>query len=163
MSFDISDLDAEQKRIRAVVVIESPYAGNVALNRAYLQEAILDCLERGESPYASHQMLTDALDDLKPVERARGIAAGLYFREVLIGAVGAPAVYYTDLGWSVGMLAAKHAGRGEPISRKLSRERLLRTWERFCDADPVLAVQVIDTCRTADVLELLEGARKWGA
>ena len=156
------DLDDSQKRIRAVVVIESPFAGNVALHRAYLQEAILDCLERGESPYASHQMLTDALDDHKPHERALGIVAGLRMREVLLGATGCKVAYYTDLGWSRGMLAARHERPHEPTERKLSRERLLRTWERYAERDVDTADRIMVRCGSADVLELLREAGSWG-
>jgi hypothetical protein len=46
-------------------------------------------------------MLTDALDDTNPVERAIGIKAGLAWRTV------AQIVVYVDLGWSKGMLLAK--------------------------------------------------------
>ena len=88
------------------VIIESPFAGNVPLNRAYLQACIRDCLGRGETPYASHQMLTWALDDLKPEERELGISSGLEMRD-FIRANGGKSVYYVDLGWSAGMTLAK--------------------------------------------------------
>jgi hypothetical protein len=84
-----------------LVVIESPYAGDVARNLAYLDACIRDCIARGESPYASHKMLTTALDDTKPDERAAGIAAGLCWRRV-----ADLRVFYTDLLWSAGMRAA---------------------------------------------------------
>jgi hypothetical protein len=85
-----------------IVVIESPFAGDVAANKAYLQRCIRDCLARAESPYASHQMLTEALDDSVPEQRALGIGAGLAFRLL------APnRVFYIDRGWSRGMLAAR--------------------------------------------------------
>ena len=44
------------------------------------RESIRDCIARGESPYASHQMLTEALDDTNPIERNAGIQAGLAWR-----------------------------------------------------------------------------------
>lgn len=81
------------------VQIESPYAGDVAGNKAYLQQCIRDCLARGESPYASHQMLTDALDDMDPEQRAAGIRAGFVWRELVD-----LTVFYIDRGWSRGML-----------------------------------------------------------
>lgn len=61
-----------------LVAIESPYAGDVEGNVAYLKRCILDSLSRGESPYASHLFFTQPglLDDTKPDERQRGIAAG---------------------------------------------------------------------------------------
>lgn len=84
------------------VIIESPYAGDVARNKAYLQACIRDCLRRGETPYASHQMLTDALDDGDPEQRKQGIEAG-YEWWFAADAV----VFYVDLGWSPGMARAE--------------------------------------------------------
>lgn len=91
------------------VVIESPFAGCVPLHKAYLQACTRDCLRRGETPYASHQMLTDALDDLVPGERELGISAGLEMRSIL-RSFGAVAAYYVDLGWSSGMTRARGSG-----------------------------------------------------
>jgi hypothetical protein len=85
-----------------LVVIESPYAGDVPRNLAYLDAAIRDCIARGESPYASHKMLTTALDDNDPEQRAIGIRAGLAWRER-----ADQRVFYTDLGMSAGMQAAR--------------------------------------------------------
>ena len=51
------------KRLKAIqdgcytdgrVVIESPYAGDVKRNRAYLKACLRDSLARGEFPFASH-------------------------------------------------------------------------------------------------------------
>jgi hypothetical protein len=85
------------------VVIESPYAstepGGVERNRRYLNACILDCIARGESPYASHKMLTDSLDDTDPHERALGIQAGFAWR-----AAADKTVVYDDFGISTGML-----------------------------------------------------------
>ena len=87
------------------VVIESPYrAGNgrtVEDHRSYIDHCSLDSLSRSESPYASHLMLTGALDDSDPVQRHRGIAAGYAFSTVCHAVV-----FYTDLGWSDGMKLA---------------------------------------------------------
>ncbi|TCU34118.1 hypothetical protein EV129_113102 [Rhizobium azibense] len=59
-----------------------------------------DCLERGEAPYASHLLYTQVgvLDDSDPVQRARGIEAGL-----LWGKHAEATVVYTDRGISGGM------------------------------------------------------------
>ena len=81
-----------------LVIIESPFSGDEARNRIYLQRCIRDCLARGESPYASHQMLTDALRDSVPEERAQGIAAGFEWRKV-----AEATVVYEDYGISGGM------------------------------------------------------------
>ena len=60
-----------------LVILESPFAGGADWALEYLRRAIRDCLERGESPYASHRMLTDALDDSKLDQRELGIRSGL--------------------------------------------------------------------------------------
>lgn len=92
----------------STVVIESPFRADEVLGytedeaRAYLGEAILDCLARRESPYASHQMLTTVLDDSDDRDRHVGIAAGERFH-LICDAVA----FYIDLGWSKGMIAAK--------------------------------------------------------
>lgn len=86
-----------------LVILESPYAGNVDLNVRYARACMRDCLLRGEAPIASHLLYTQlgVLDDLIPAERAAGIEAGLAW------ALHADlAVFYTDLGWSPGMAAA---------------------------------------------------------
>ena len=50
-------------------------------NKQYLESCLRDCLVRfGESPFASHKMYTDALDDQIPHERSRGIEAGLAWK-----------------------------------------------------------------------------------
>ncbi len=100
------------------VIIESPYAGCVPLNKAYLQGCILHCLANGETPYASHQMLTDALDDTDPRSRELGIRAGLDMRSFLVEH-GATVAYYTDLGWSNGMTAASSPLLANSVYRKL--------------------------------------------
>ncbi len=66
-----------------LVAIESPYAGDVEGNVAYLKRCILDSLGRGESPYASHLFFTQPglLDDRQPIERLAGIAAGFAWAE----------------------------------------------------------------------------------
>lgn len=88
-----------------LVVIESPYAGKVKENMEYLERCLYDSLQRCESPYASHKMLTTCLDDDYPDERSLGIEAGLAWLKS-----ADKQVFYADRGWSKGMLAAKKAG-----------------------------------------------------
>jgi hypothetical protein len=104
-----------------LVILESPFKGDnwkdLERNKRYLRACIRDCINRGESPYASHQMLTDALDDTNVVERHLGIGAGLAWRHAhtpirstdgaVIGFDPVRIVVYVDLGWSEGMLKAK--------------------------------------------------------
>ena len=82
------------------VVIESPYAGDVEANVAYARRCLNDSLLRGESPFMSHLLYTQALDDNDSFERAVGMCAGLNWLEVADASV-----VYTDLGVSGGMRA----------------------------------------------------------
>ena len=86
---------------REPIVIESPYAGDVERNLPYLQRCIKDSIERGEAPFASHQMYTQALDDKSHQGRLVGIECG-YAYLILIRRQ----IFYTDLGWSPGMITA---------------------------------------------------------
>lgn len=99
---------------RRLVILESPYAGNVEENVAYARAALRDSLMRGEAPIASHLLYTQpgVLNDLNLAEREIGIAAGLAWR-----GAAAEAVFYVDLGWSNGMLAAQeiYLREGKPI------------------------------------------------
>jgi hypothetical protein len=83
-----------------LVVVESPFAGDVETNLAYLRAAMADCLKRGTSPYASHALYTQpgVLDDTVPAERTLGIEAGFAW-----GAKADLVVFYVDRGWSKGM------------------------------------------------------------
>lgn len=91
-----------------LVIVESPYAGvdaaAIERNVAYARAALADCLRRGEAPFASHLLYTQpgVLRDQVAAERELGIAAGLAW-----GAAAECHVFYTDLGWSPGMVAAK--------------------------------------------------------
>lgn len=86
-----------------LVILESPYAGDVEGNIAYARRALSNCLHRGEAPIASHLLYTQpgVLDDDIPAERNLGIEAGLAWRNQ-----ASMQVFYTDRGWSRGMLAA---------------------------------------------------------
>jgi 8-oxo-dGTP pyrophosphatase MutT (NUDIX family) len=89
----------ERKEAKMIpVLIESPYAGKIHRNRAYLWLCIRDCFARGEAGFASHQMYVDALDDIVPEERDQGIEAGLVW-----GAFAHRSVVYIDFPISTGM------------------------------------------------------------
>jgi hypothetical protein len=76
-----------------------------------------DCLDRGESPFASHLLYTQwgVLRDGNSIERDRGIRAGMAW-----GTVAEATVVYTDRGISAGMWfgidAAERAGR--PVEKR---------------------------------------------
>lgn len=100
-----------------LVIIESPYGGDVERNEEYARVAVRDCLRRGEAPFASHLLYTQPgiLRDQDPVERMWGINAGLAW-----GVFADATVVYTDLGISDGMkLGIEHAGRyGRIVERR---------------------------------------------
>jgi hypothetical protein len=87
-----------------LVVIESPYAGDIERNVKYARRCMKDSLARGEFPIASHLLYTQegVLDDTKPEERAMGIDAGLRWGQAAASRIA----FYVDYGFSTGMLEA---------------------------------------------------------
>lgn len=84
-----------------VVIVESPFSGDMVANKAYVMRACADCLRRQEVPYASHLFFPEFLDELTPEERELGLTAGYAMWR---GA--SKVVFYTDLPWSNGMQRA---------------------------------------------------------
>lgn len=97
-----------------LVIIESPYAGDIEANVAYARAAMADSLARGEAPIASHLLYTQPgiLDDSKPEERRLGIEAGLQW-----GALAELTAVYIDRGRTTGMEAGIERARqqGRPV------------------------------------------------
>ncbi len=83
---------------KPLVIIESPYAGNIEKNTAYARRCMLDSLRRGEAPFASHLLYTQVLNDLDHTERRQGIESGFAW-----GSKADLVAVYTDLGISDGM------------------------------------------------------------
>ena len=85
---------------KRLIIIESPFSGDIPNNKEYARRCVKDSLLRGESPIASHLLYTQKsiLDDHLEAEREMGILAGLAWCKV----ADAMAVY-TDLGISKGM------------------------------------------------------------
>ena len=113
------------------VVIESPLAGNVERNQFYARLCVLDCLRRGEAPYASHLLYAhpDVLDDSVPTERKLGMEAGFAW-----GAQAELCVVYLDLGVSRGMAAGADRARAALVSvehRHLPDDLLARFRARY--------------------------------
>jgi hypothetical protein len=78
-------------------------------NTYYARAAMLDCLQRGEAPFASHLLYGQVLDDDVPEERSHGMEAGLALSQSLLSAPFLPQathVFYVELGVSEGMLRA---------------------------------------------------------
>lgn len=97
-----------------LVIIESPYAGDVKANEEYARECMKDSILRGEAPFASHLLYTQAgiLDDTVPEERIKGMSCGFeWLKKADFSAV------YTDMGISAGMARgiAKATEAGKPV------------------------------------------------
>jgi hypothetical protein len=97
-----------------LVILESPYAGDVEANLAYARACMADALRRGEAPMVSHALYTQpgVLDDTIPDERRLGIDAGLAW-----GRVAEATVVYADRGVSRGMRegVARARAEGRPV------------------------------------------------
>lgn len=107
-----------------LVIIESPYAGDIERNVPYARACMADSLARGEAPFASHLLYTQPgiLDDNDLTQRERGIDAGWKW-----GLAAADVVaFYIDLGMSTGMYRALHIyGSANDI---LLEVRQLKDW-----------------------------------
>lgn len=107
------------------VILESPFAGDEAVNRGYLKACLRDSLSRGEAPLASHALYPGALDDSVPAEREAGMAAGMAW----YGAARA-LVVYTDLGISPGMVAGMEHAQKHRLRLEF---RSLPAWKAWRD------------------------------
>jgi hypothetical protein len=102
----------DHREDKPLVLIESPFAGDVDTNVRYARACMRDSLIRGEYPFVMHLLYTQEgiLDDDIPTERTLGIEAGLAW-----GKQASKTVVYTDLGITPGMeegiQRAREAGR----------------------------------------------------
>lgn len=103
-----------------LVILESPYAGDIDRNTEYARACVRDSLLRGESPLASHLLYTQPgiLDDTIPSERQQGIDAGLAWHKA-----AEASVVYVDYGISRGMEygIARAAEHGVPVEFRTIR------------------------------------------
>jgi hypothetical protein len=86
---------------RELVILESPFSGDVNKNIEYARQCIRDSIvNHYENPYASHLLFTQPgiLDDTKEDERNLGISLGFDW-----GKYAKKTVVYCDLGISRGM------------------------------------------------------------
>jgi hypothetical protein len=102
-----------------VVIVESPFSGDMEANRKYAIRACADCLNRGEVPYASHLFFPQFLNELAPEQRELGLTAGY-----ALWKIASKIVFYCDLGISSGMARA--------FERATKLE--ITTEERFIDS-----------------------------
>jgi hypothetical protein len=109
--------------LKVLVILESPYAGDVLKNEEYARAAMRDSLLRGEAPMASHLLYTQVgvLDDKSPEERKTGIEAGLAW-----GRAAERTVVYLDRGVTSGMKQGikRAVAEGRPVDY-----RFLENWE----------------------------------
>ena len=84
--------------MKPLVIIESPYAGDVKRNEVYAKRCMYDSLMRGEAPFLSHILYTQCLHDIIPEDRKLGMEAGWEW----IGASD-KTIVYEDYGISKGM------------------------------------------------------------
>ena len=97
-----------------LVILESPLRGNYELNRRYARACMLDSIQRGEAPLASHLLYDQPgiLDDTLKQDRTIGMRLGFAWADR-----ADYVVVYTDLGMSPGMLEGieKHRRTGKCI------------------------------------------------
>ena len=112
-----------KKKKMELVAVESPFAGEVELNIKYARRCVMDCLRRGEAPYASHLFFTQEglLDDTVPDERTLGIMAGKAWEEC-----AKKSAVYVDRGVSSGMELGVKLARA--AGRKVVRRRFGNNW-----------------------------------
>ena len=112
---------------KRLVIIESPYAGDIELNVRYARACMKDSLLRGEAPFLSHLLYTQdgVLDDSVQEQRQLGIDSGLAWRRVADATI-----VYHDLGISPGM------EYGIEVARKSGKDIEYRQleWSEFIDA-----------------------------
>lgn len=87
----------------SLVILETPYSPangkTIKENLYYARACLLDCLQRGEYPIASHLLYTQVLDDAVPEQRELGIKAGFAWH-----GKADKIVFYLDHGMSQGMI-----------------------------------------------------------
>ena len=112
-------------RPMTIVIVESPFSCPTRTRdecMRYAQFAMLDCLQRGECPFASHLFFTAIL----PEDTSREV--GLTCRDRIAKATGGVVARYVDLGTTPGMFRGVDC-TAVAEERRLPSELLLR-WQR---------------------------------
>jgi len=107
---------------KKLVIMESPYAGDITKNISYAHSCIRDCILRNEAPIASHLLYTQdgILRDHNHEERWLGITCGwAWYKAADLIAV------YTNFGISSGMK------RGIELAQRLKKPIEERYLENF--------------------------------
>jgi len=101
--------------MKSLVIIESPYAGDVKRNEEYAKKCMHDSLMRGEAPFLSHALYTQCLNDTIPEDRKMGMEAGWEWIKV-----SDFTAVYEDYGVSNGMK------QGIEIAKKMGHKVVTR-------------------------------------
>lgn len=110
---------------RKLVVVETPFMGDVERNVRYTRACMRDCLvNHNEYPFASHLLYTQTgvLNDNNPEERKLGIEAGFGW-----AIFAKSSIFYTDLGMSNGMKGG--VANAERAGREILYRQLGKNWE----------------------------------
>jgi hypothetical protein len=105
-------MSIDRSALMPLVLVESPFAGDVTANVDYARLCLRDALSRGEAPIAFHLLLTQptVLDENIPDHRTLGIDAGLAWLRAADASV-----VYMDRGISSGMSLGVETARGAGV------------------------------------------------
>jgi hypothetical protein len=117
-----------------LVVIESPLSGNFNRNIRYARLCMLDSLQRGEAPFASHLLYTQMLDDVVHNQRRLGMEAGFAW-----GRSGDLRAFYVDLGMSSGMEEGET--QAQALGQETERRQLPAQLMRLLDGGAIGATE----------------------
>lgn len=85
-----------------IILVESPYAGDIQRNSEYARRAMLHVIEQGHTPIVPHLLYPQVLNDSEPLQRERALEMCADLREQ------ADAVwFFVDYGISPGMERAE--------------------------------------------------------
>lgn len=117
-----------------LVVCESPYRSRnsweLSLNLAYARALVRFVAKRGDTPFASHLDLTQALDDRDPDQRELGIVAGL--ARLRVADVH---LFGVDLGVSDGMKRAMKHTPGRCTVEQVSLPEWAEAMKQYTERD----------------------------
>lgn len=117
-------VDFESSKGLKRVAIESPFAGDVPRNVAYLLACMRFCLQQGVSPYAGHLQMTFVLNDKDKEQRKLGMKCGFAHADQCD-----ERWLFHDLGFSAGMKAG--AARGEKRGQTIRTVTLGKDWSKL--------------------------------
>jgi len=115
-----------------LVIIESPFKAThyytQEQHRLYLYHAVADSIRRGESPFCSHLILPEVLNDDDEYERALGVRVGLSW-----GKYADLVAVYSCLGCSPGMKTAisYYKSLNKPIEWRRLPDRIVAAVKGF--------------------------------